>query len=76
MSKINRFIDMTYWRFKRWLRVCAECGKKTTPKLGRVNFSFSFEKPKRYWHYSCQVLERKRRTNHDRLNQSNGGEGK
>lgn len=57
----QKLIDMTYWRFKRWRRRCAECGKGRDDKLGKVNFSFSFEHPKRYWHYSCQVIERKRR---------------
>ena len=55
------FWDATYWRFRRWLRRCDWCGQKRTDELGKVNFSFSFEKPKKYWHYSCQVEERHKR---------------
>jgi hypothetical protein len=58
---MSRLLDMTYWRFKRWRRRCSGCGKGRDNKLGKVSFSFMFEKPKRYWHYSCQVIERKRR---------------
>jgi hypothetical protein len=58
---MNKLIDLTYWRFRRWLRRCEWCGQKTTKDLGKVNFSFSFEKPKKYWHYSCQVQERHKR---------------
>jgi hypothetical protein len=50
---LQKLLDLTYWRFKRWNRRCFACTKKQTYEDGKVNFGIAFQHPKRYYHERC-----------------------
>lgn len=52
MNMWQKLVDMTYWRFRRWRRVCGYCGNRSNI-YGKVNFGIAFEKPKNYYHEAC-----------------------